>query len=87
MFASMVIPGYGTAAHTHQKIKIGTLVSLQHVINVELPIARAHGGWWLLPLRQTCGQLFVADMQMQFAIRHIQLHDVTALHDGQWPTG
>ena len=50
-----------------QEIEVGALVGLQHVVDVELPVAAGHGGCGRLPGRQAACQFGIVHMQVQAA--------------------
>src|SRR5450830_1868482 len=78
-FGSMVVAREGGFAPTNEEVQIGTLIGLQHVVDVELPVARGHRWRGRLPVGQAARQLLVRHMQVDFALGHIELDDVTVL--------
>ena len=67
-----------------QEVKVSPFIGLGDVIDEELGVTSVVAGRGWLPSGAALGQFLVADMQVQFTVRHIQFNEVAVLHKSQW---
>src|SRR5438874_11229810 len=75
------------AALADEKVEIGAVARLQHVIDVELPVTALERGLGRLPARAARGELAVAYYELQLALRHVELDLVAVAHERQRAAG
>ena len=76
----VVVARHEGSGFAREEIEVGALVGLQHVVEVELPVAPDRGGLGFLPLQFS---LFAVSREetrrLQFPLRHVQFDHVAVL--------
>lgn len=54
-----------------EEVEVGTFVGLGDVFDVEFGVAAVVAGWRGLPGSTAGGEVFVADVQVEFSVGHI----------------
>src|SRR5664280_434699 len=81
--SSMVVAWHEGAAPADQEVEVDAFVGLQHVIDVELPVAAAERRRRPLPVLHARRELGIADVEMNAPIGHVELDEITAAHGRQ----
>src|SRR5207244_12973588 len=77
---SVVITRHERAALADQEIQIRAFVRLQHVVEVKAPVAALERRFGRLPFFPALGELLVGYVEVQAALRHVELDGVAVLH-------
>src|SRR5437764_14158711 len=85
--SSVIVARDEGAALADEKVEIGAVARLQHVIDVELPVTALERGLGRLPARAARGELAVAYYELQLALRHVELDLVAVAHERQRAAG
>jgi len=74
-------------AFPHQEIQVRALVGLQHVVEVEPPVAALELGLGRLPLCLSFLQFLTGNDQFNFSLGGVELDDVAVLHQREHAAG
>src|SRR5205085_1516067 len=75
------------AAFADQKVEIGAVACLQHLVDVKLPVAALERRLRRLPARTARGELALAHQELKLALRHVELDLVAVAHERERAAG
>src|SRR3989441_7353384 len=76
----VVVARHEVAAFPHEEVEIRALVRLQHVIEIQAPVAARERRLGLLPLPAPLRELILGHQELQSALCHVQLDDISVFH-------
>src|SRR3989475_7842477 len=77
--ALVVVARHEVAALSHEKIEIRALIRLQHVIEVQAPVAALQGGLGFFPFSAPLRELVLRHQELEPSLRDIELDFVAIL--------
>src|SRR5207245_7237824 len=83
----VVVARHEVAASPHEEVEIRALVRLQHVIEIQAPVAAFKRRYGLLPFPAPLCELFVRYEQLQPALRDVELDLVAVLDERERAAG
>src|SRR5205085_8935639 len=79
----VVVARHERAALADQEVEVGAVARLQHMVDVELPVAALEWRFGRLPTGAALLQLTLAHQELQLALRDVQLDLVAVAHERQ----